>query len=166
MDKTILITLLIASALAMPVWMAWRKANERPWLGGWLFVVGLLALPIGLTLWLLPEWLAIPALDLHGPVKFYLQYLVLLPAFLSLCVLGGGMIYLLAPLALAILLGVGKAFGEAFKGVEWQQDEDEAIENEASWGTETYPSKERNSFEYDLYELDHLDVYDVYSEKG
>ena len=64
MDKTILITLLISAALAMPAWMAWRKANKRPWLVGWLLVVGLLILPYGVTVWLHPEWLNHPVAGL------------------------------------------------------------------------------------------------------
>lgn len=114
MDTTVLKILLIATAVAMPAWMVWRKSRKRPWLAGWLLVVGLLILPYGLTVWLHPEWLA-------HPVPFLAKHLVILPAFFSLAALVGG----LAPLALALILVIGKAFGEAFKDVEWRQDEEE-----------------------------------------
>lgn len=126
MDKTFLITLLISAALAMPVWMAQRKVHKRPWLVGWLFVVGLLILPYGLTIWLHPDWLNHPMPDMT-------KYLVVLPALLSLCALGGGLAYLLAPLALALLFGAGKAFGDAFKGVECQQDEGDEVNYWDDW---------------------------------
>ena len=117
MDKTVLITLLVASGLGMPAWMAWRKAHKRSYVGGLLASL-LLALPFALTLWLLPESLSIPMTD-------SVKVLVMLPAFLALSALGGGLVYLLGPLALALLLGTGKAFGEAFKNVEWRQDKEE-----------------------------------------
>lgn len=117
MDKIILNTLLITTALAIPVWMAWRTTNKRPWLGGWILVVGLLALPFGLTAWLHPEWL-------NHPVAGSIKNLVVLPALLSLCALGGGLVYLVAPLAIALLL----CFGETFRDIEWRRDDTDEYE--------------------------------------
>lgn len=144
MDKIILNSLLITVALAMPIWMAWRKANKLPWLGGWLLVVGFLSLPFGLTLWLHPEWL-------NHPVTDSVKHLVVLPALLSLCTLGGGLVYLVAPLVLTLLLSGGKTLGQAFKDMKWRQDDEN--------GGRTYsdlinPFDWKNDWKYGFYRDD------------
>ena len=118
MDATLLKIILLIAAVAMPVWIAWRKANKRPWMGPWVLIVGLLILPYLLTIWLQPEWL-------NHPVSFLAKHLVLLPAFFSLAALAGGLVYILVPLVLALLLSAGKGLGAAFKDVEWRWEEEE-----------------------------------------
>ena len=64
-----------------------------------------------------------------------------MPAFLALSALGGGLVYRLAPLAFALLLVIGKAFGEAFKDVEWRQDDERKDHN---YSDESDPMRNRH----------------------
>jgi hypothetical protein len=141
MNTTVLFTLLIAAAMALPAWLAWRKAQHRSTLSGWLASL-LLGLPFALTLLLHPEWLS-------HPVPDSVKYWVLDPLFLGLCALAGGLVYRLAPLALALLLVIGKAFGEAFKDVEWRQDEED--DNKTTYSKLTDPFDWYNDWNYSFY---------------
>ena len=150
MNETVFTILLIAVAVAMPAWMARRKANARPWLVGWLLVVGLLILPFGLTVWLHPEWL-------NHPVPFLAKHLVLIPFFLSLCALGGGLLYLMAPLAIALFLGGAKALGEAFKDVEWGNNAEDQGYGGITRKEVENPFDFYNDFYYEFYRKNNWD---------
>ena len=109
MNPFVINSLLIAAALALPLWLVWQKRHDRPTLRGWLACL-LLGLPFVLTWLLHPEWLS-------APVTQSVKAFVLLPLYLGLSALAGGLIYSLIPL----LFSGGKTLGKTFMGFEWGQ---------------------------------------------
>jgi hypothetical protein len=113
MNSTMLTTLLVATAVATPVWMIWRKKQYLPFKARWLMAVGLLMAPIFLAKWLAPAaWMDIRTM----PDLFW--YLTVLPFVLGIAVLGGGLLVFLA-----LFIGI---FFDTLGEVEWPEDADDS----------------------------------------
>jgi hypothetical protein len=100
----------VATAVAAPTWMVWRKKQGLPFKARWLMAVGLLMAPIFLAKWLAPAaWMDIRTM----PDLFW--YLTVLPFVMGIAALGGGLLVLAA-----LLIG---AFFNALGEADWPDDE-------------------------------------------